>query len=417
MDVRHHQRFSACISSHTRCIRDILSSPIRLLKLARTKRTLLKVSFVPFAVLTSTIIDGLTSKAYAATSTDAVAVMGLPKVHPDRTKITNPLEPAQDAIQEFNNTISSIKEWWHDLPNEIASASVELMSWTYDLASQLILKTPLWLFDNQWFENTTFMFTLLSLGLVSLLTAIEGIKRMIYKKKRGQVFGRTSEPMTLKDIIKRWFIVAGVTTAVPFVFQKAFQGLNAISDFFISVGAENMKNVALPAHIGWLDVVTLSVFDIVLLSTLIPVLWKNARRFFDIMVLGVVSPMALTAWIFDPYRHYFTQWWGSLKHLSMVQVYYSLFLLILGLFIFGVPTPSDFYGLLVKMLVVIGGFARMTAPPRIISKHLDAGGGLDETVPAESTYKRVKNNYIQSKVLLGRPVHLVKKAYSKIKSK
>src|SRR5690606_21145860 len=139
----------------------------------------------------------------------------------------------------------------------------------------------------------------------------------------------------------------------------------------ISMGGDTIKAVAAFENLGFFDVLTLLVFDAVLIVTIIPVLWQNGRRFFDIMLLGVTTPLALTAWIFDGYKKYFDQWWTNLKHLSLVQVFYSLFLLVLGWFIFGVPTPTDFTGMVVKLLVVIGGFARMVNPPRIISSKLD----------------------------------------------
>jgi hypothetical protein len=323
----------------------------------------------------------------------------------------NPFIP--DYIENLNNSVAQIQNWWHSLPHEIAEGSVNLMAWLYDLCATLILKTPLWIFNNEWFENTTYMFSMLSIGLVSVLTIVEAMKRMIMRMRKRRV-----EPMDMKEIMKRWFMVAGLTTAVPFLFQKAFQGLNKISDFFISMGAETMNTVALPTNIGLFDVLTLALFDVVLISTIVPVLWKNGRRFFDIMVLGVVSPLALTAWIFDPYKHWFRQWWDNLKQLSLVQVYYSLFLLILGWFIFGVPTPSDYTGLIVKLLVVIGGFARMVNPPRMISKHLDSGGGLDEVYGgAKKTTDHVKKNFIDSAKIIMRPHTAIQTIKSRLEKK
>jgi hypothetical protein len=345
---------------------------------------------------------GATSKAQAATF-NKTHLVGMPK--------NNPLVP--DYIEELNSTIASIKEWWHNLPQEIAEGSINLMAWLYDLSATLILKTPLWIFNNEWFENTTYMFSMLSIGLVSVLTIVEALKRMVMKMRKRKV-----QPMDMKEIMKRWFIVAGLTTAVPFLFQKAFQGLNKISDFFISMGAETMRATALPTNIAWFDVLTLTVFDIVLISTIVPVLWKNGRRFFDIMVLGVISPLALTAWIFDPYKHWFKQWWDNLKHLSLVQVYYSLFLLILGWFIFGVPTPAHYTGLIVKLLVVIGGFARMVNPPRLINKHLDSGGGFDEVYgSAKGTTDKVKKNFVDSAKIIMKPHTAIQTIKSRLEKK
>jgi hypothetical protein len=206
--------------------------------------------------------------------------------------------------------------------------------------------------------------------------------------------------MDMKVIAKRWFLVAGAITFTPFLFQKAFQCLNWVSDKLVGMGADNMNALALAKHFTTVDVVVMLIFDAILVSTVIPVLWKNGRRFFDLMVLGVISPLALSAWIFDDKRHLFQQWWGSVKHLSMVQVYYALFLLVIGWFIFGVPNPTTFTGLCAKILVVIGGFGRMVNPPRIIARHLDAGQGMDETVSGSRVVTKVKGNFKESKAIL-----------------
>lgn len=170
-----------------------------------------------------------------------------------------------------------------------------------------------------------------------------------------------------------------------------------------------MKGLAIMGHMTALDVATMLVFDAVLIGTIIPVLWQNGRRFFDLIVLGVITPLALTAWIFDGYKGLFNQWWGQVKYLSLIQVYHALFLLVLGWFIFGVGTPATFTGLIVKLLIVIGGFARMTNPPQLIAKHLDKGKDMDEiTGGAKEAYKKTKKNYLISKALLNRPWKVIK---------
>lgn len=267
----------------------------------------------------------------------------------------------------------------------------------YQLSTDLILKTPLWIFDNEWFHNTTYKFSLFSIGIVSVLTVIESIKRMSsgFTKRKKQA-------MDIKVILKRWFLVSSVLTLVPFLFLKGFQGLNLISETINTMGGDTIETVAIPKSIKIFDVLTIFVFDLILIASMIPILWKNGRRFFDIMVLGVVTPFALTAWIFDSYRHLFNQWWENLKHLSLVQVYYAVFLLMLGWFLFGTPTPDSFNGMLIKMLVVIGGFARMVEPPRIISNHLDSGEGMDEVVSKDinKTKRSVKKNLKLAKDLV-----------------
>lgn len=319
-------------------------------------------------------------------------------------------DPIQEVINWFGEFVKLIK----DLPLQIGNMSADLMAWVYELCADLILKTPLWLFSNDWFNHMTLLFSSVALGAVAVLTVIEAIKRMFSGVKDGKR-PMVKAPMEFKTIIKRWAVVAGLTTVVPFLFQKSFQLLNYISDILISMNGKTMATTALSETFGTLDIIALIAFDAVLIGTVIPVLWQNGRRFFDLLVLGITTPLALGAWVFDSKRHLFDQWWKNVKHLSLVQVYHSLFLLVLGWFIFGIPTPVDFTGTVIKLLVVIGGFARMQNPPRLIAQHLDSGGGLDEITkkPLKGTRQKILSNFAFSKSAVMSPVNLLKKIKKK----
>lgn len=334
------------------------------------------------------LLSGIFTRDYAAATYSATPLSFSTPI--DSTKGTSfslaNLNPAKPVIDLFG----AIGSWFDELPGKIANISVDLMAKLYDLCASLILKTPLWIFDNEWFKNTTHQFSMFALGIVTVFTVGEAIKRMLsgFKKKKKPA-------MEMKDIMKRWTIVSAVLTSVPFIFQKTFQALNHVSEKVISMGVSTMQSVAVPEVINTFDVIVLVLFNIALIGTVIPVLWSNGKRFFDIMVLGVIAPFALTAWIFDSYRHLFNQWWDSLKHLSLVQVYYAIFLLILGWFIFGIPTPDTFTGVITKLLVVIGGFARMTNPPKIFSRNMDIlGEGLDSSF--KGSVNKTKDNFKKS---------------------
>lgn len=313
----------------------------------------------------------------------------------------NPMKPIVDDWQ-------AVKDWFKEIPHNIAEWSIELMAKLYELCTSLILKTPLWIFDNEWFHNTTYKFSLIAVALVSILTAVEGIKRMLPKYK-----GK-NEPTDVKDIAKRWTLVAGIISIAPFLFQKTFQGLNWISEKLISMGADTMRVTALSENIKLIDVLILVGFDALLISTILPLLWKNGRKFFDIMILGVSAPFALSAWVFDSYRGWYKQWMSSLLHLSMTQVYHALYLLVLGWFIYGVPTPDDFVGMIVKILVVIGGFSRLQNVPRLFAGRLDNGGGFDEVLSgAKKTMDTTKRNIEFTKGILTRNPKKILSALSK----
>jgi len=268
-----------------------------------------------------------------------------------------------DAWETAMDSISSAINWVKDLP-PLPEMTINLTNTLYELLTTLILRTPLWLFSGEWFAQTTYLFSIMSISIVSFLTIVEGIKKYFRK-----------ESVDVVTISKRWFLVAGLSSIAPILFQKSFALLNWFTGWINSIGGDMMFNVqsGMP-----FDYLILLLFDLVLISQVVPILMQNARRFFDIMCLALVSPLAGVCWVFNPLNHLFKQWWSSLKTLSLVQLVYAAFLLLLGLFIYGAPTPSDFLGFLTKMLIIIGAFARLKNPPLFIKRHLDSGGTIGD---------------------------------------
>src|SRR5690606_16057453 len=115
--------------------------------------------------------------------------------------------------------------------------------------------------------------------------------------------------------------------------------------------------------IGTIDVLGLFLFDIVLIALLIPILLQNGRRWRDLMCLAAVSPFALASWIFDRHEHFFNQWWSNVKRLSLVQLVYALFILMLGLFIYATRFMSP-DAWLIKILIISGGLFGLANPPQ-----------------------------------------------------
>ncbi|UGO49277.1 hypothetical protein EMILIAHAH_191 [Bacillus phage vB_BanH_Emiliahah] len=418
MEPRHTKRTRAGSNQRTECLPTLLPGEVTFRKLRLLKTSLIKyskIAAIPLATVSTFFLGSLTDRAYAATTNSFFDGQGGSMFQTVTNFFTGQVQNAiPDPIQKIMNWFGEFTTLIENLPKQIGVLSADLMAWIYQLCSDLILKTPLWLFDNDWFFNMCHLFSAVALGAAAVLTIIEGIKRMLSGVKDGRK-PFVSQPMEFSTIIKRWSMVAGFTAVVPYVFQKAFQFLNFLSEKISSLGGHTMKAAALSSSFSTIDVIALIAFDIVLISTVIPLLWQNGRRFFDLLTLGVVTPLALVAWVFDSYRHLFNQWWTNLKHLSLVQVFHSLFLLIIGWFIFGIPTPVDFTGTVIKLIVVIGGFARMTNPPRIIAKHLDSGGGMDEITgnKKKNPISTVMKNLAFSKKAALSPINIVKKAMKK----
>lgn len=312
-----------------------------------------------------------------------------------------------DPIQEIINWIGEFNKIISDLPHNISKMSAELLVWIYKLISDLLLQTPLFLFENDWFSSMLRVFSSVSVAGVLVLTVIEGIKLMVYR-----FTAKKKKPMKFKDIIVRWGVVSGISAIFPSVFQSYFKGLNFLSHKLMEMNTGIMEVARMTDTFDVVDTIVLLGFDAMLISTVIPLLLINGKRFFDLIVLGVVSPVAMACWIFDTKRHFFNQWFNSIKHLSFVQVYHSFFLLIIGLFLFGTNFPATLVGGVIKVLVVLGCFQRMTSPPKLISKYM--GGGKDTAVdlvknPFKDISKHLTKNFGVSKSVLTAPLKLFKK--------
>lgn len=309
-----------------------------------------------------------------------------------------------ENVKEVFNTFAEMFNWFKNLPENITTLTTEFTSNMYELVSMLILKTPLWIFNNAWFEQTTYKFSLLAIGVVTSLTIIEGIKRKFRKRH-----------MNLKDIGKRWFIVAGLSTVVPFLFYHFFKYLNLISDKIISLNKAIIATpdmTVLPAF----DILVLLCFNIVLVGITIPTLLKNARRFFDILTLGLMTPLALTAWIFDSWRHLFNSWWNNLKSLSMVQIVYAFYLMVIGLLLYGAnAVPGDLNSAIMKCLFVIGGFTRLMNPPNFVNTMMGGEQGIHSKLKGdgEKAGGKLLKGLTQAYGVYKNPLNLGKRIFAK----
>lgn len=358
------------------------------------------------AVISTGTLFGISDKAFAET-TDSSSFFDKGKNmfsgFMDNTissAIPDPIQQVIEWIGEFNKIIT-------DLPHNIAKMSAELLVWIYKLISDLLLQTPLFLFENDWFSSMLQLFSSVSVAGVLVLTVIEGIKVMVYRLNKQKI-----RPMKFKDIIVRWGIVSGISAIFPTVFKSYFKGLNFVSHKLMEMNTGIMEVAKMTDSFGVVDTLVLLGFDAMLISTVIPLLLSNGKRFFDLLVLGIVSPVAIACWIFDSKKHFFNQWWSNVKQMSLVQVYHSFFLLIIGLFLFGTAFPLTFTGGVLKILVVLGAFQRMANPPKLISKHMDYGkeNAVDLVKnPFKDISKHLTKNFSVSKNVITAPLNWFKK--------
>lgn len=291
------------------------------------------------------------------------------------------------TIEEFKNLFEKIewmidsiikaKDWVNHLPENIVRLSVGLLAKIYELLL-LVLQTPLFIFNNTYIKDATILFSGVSILMVTLLTMYEGQKRMFRKRHTD-----------LNTVVKRYFVAVTGAGFAPFLFEKSFQLINIVTSSISKIGSAGLKTNDVsgswapyydPSFFDWFNTLALIAFDFMVLAMVIPIFLQNGRRFFDLMCLSAITPLALSAWVFKDYKYLFDKWWHNVKKIGATPLIYSLFICIMGLFIFGTKNVMSGGGMLIKMLIIVGGLARMSNPPSFIKSRVDTGGTADDSL-------------------------------------
>jgi hypothetical protein len=275
---------------------------------------------------------------------------------------------ADDTIDKWNaiaNEVLRIINWFKHFTENIAHLSIDLMTWSFDALASVVLHTPTIFFKSEWFSNNILMFTGLSIGMSMVLTAIEGLKRILNKKYTKM--DRISWRLPL--------VILGSGLA-PIGFESAFSLINKFTDLIIGIARAQM-NAGIQSmefnKLSFIEVLGFIGFDIAMIGMMIPIFLQNFRRWFDLLALGAMTPIALSCWMFKSYEHYFRSWWEHLKKCALVQLVYAVFLLLIGGLMFGAKPPENEGELLIKMGIMIGGLWRMSNPPNMLKRYLDTG--------------------------------------------
>jgi len=90
---------------------------------------------------------------------------------------------------------------------------------------------------------------------------------------------------------------------------------------------------------------------------------------------------------------------------------------VIGWVLFGTPTPASFTGFILKLLVTIGGFSKLSSPPVFVKRHLDNGGNFDEVYkPAKATMSKTVRNFKDTVEIIRKPTTVVKKVHERLQT-
>jgi hypothetical protein len=305
-----------------------------------------------------------------------------------------------ENMDKLTEKFINVLDWFNNLPVSLPKLTADLLTAIYHFISKIVLETPLLIFNNPYLKNTSLTFALISITIVTLLTVFEAIMQMLNK-----------EHTDFKTIIKRWLFAASISGFLPFAFETGFDYINKLSTAISHIGGINGGNAngfIYMKRMGFFDTLFLCLFDLTAISMLIPICLQAGRRWWDLLCLCAVSPLALSARVFDRHKHFFTAWWSRVKSLSLVQLVYSVFILLMGVFVFTTQhIHGGFFTLIIKVLLVLGGLTRLANPPGFVTRLTgDKSDIFDEYDKTKGTFMNVWNTLTLKNM---RPVQFLKK--------
>lgn len=319
------------------------------------RKPFLKGKLIPISVMSTAALALLANQASAKSWQDIVMDHHgiLTNPHLIKNMSTN-----LDQWVNIGNHIWAAIQWIDNFPAHLPEYSLSIMSNIFHLLSNIVLETPLFLFDNPLIQSKTLIFSSVSILLVTILTILNGIKRMLKQRYTS-----------IKEIAPKFFIATAISGFAPFLFKGGFKFLNFLSRSLgdLTFHISNLDFVT-GGNMGFIDGLMLFGFDIVSIVLLIPILLKTAKRWFELICLSTITPLAMSAYVFNETKYLFNKWFKAIIDRSQVQLVYAFFLFIMSVIIFSTAGLTSSYAIIVRLLILVGGLMTLANPPEYVTK-------------------------------------------------
>jgi hypothetical protein len=282
-----------------------------------------------------------------------------------------------DNMEKFFKWYAGIFEWLKHLPTHILDGSIQLLSWLYELVADFMLGVPTELFSSNWFNTASYVFAGIGFLTTLILPKLEGLRQIVLPFSRKQ----SSTFMDWKTLLRRLPVAVIGAGLAPKAFEMVFTLLDKFTSTIIHAGRDQIMMATTHVDItnfGWLDGLAIIGFDIAFLVKMYPLFLQLASRYFNLLSLGALTPLALSAWVYDEHRGWYEEWLDSLKAIILSMIWYAFFLTIMGVLIVGIGGVTTFKGLFIKLLIIIGCINTMTNPPHILRKYTDSGKDVSD---------------------------------------
>ncbi len=306
------------------------------------------------------------------------------QMHQQALLTPDPLDDKIDFLEYMRHYVDSgvvsrfMPNWFKDFMiftmamfNQITHNSVQFVfTHIYKFVTEVVLYTPEWIFGNDWFPAAVSNYSILSVGCIMVFAMIEGIKRML-----------NMSHTKFSDTLKKLPLALGVSASTPFLFSTGLKTLNKFTKLIIELSSDTMIThnasiFAISLAFEPINVLMMLAFLIITVVLCVPMVLLHARRWFNLMMLGLLTPLAMGASLFDATHGYYQMWLRSIKNSAIAQLGYAVFVSILGLLMFGTPNPTTVTGVFSKSLLLLGGIHCMAFPPNFIRRFDDNGSGF-----------------------------------------
>jgi len=275
---------------------------------------------------------------------------------------TSALMQRFEWYNQMKITYEKLNEWSKSYADKDPLKSVIMA--LFSLLEKVIY-TPVFLFNNSYFTNLLLKFGALSMGLVTSLTMIEGIRKILNKST-----------MSYRQLLQRLPIVMALVGFAPLLIVESMKLLSYLTNLILLFGLSLTDNVnplgELPIT-GLLNTIIYLAFVLLFAYNLVPIIMQHGRRWFNILTLTLLTPIAMLGYLFPSFQQFHQKWWSSLKKNYLSQLYYSSFLSILNIIMFGINTPDTYQGMFSKLLILLGGIHAFSQPPAFLNSYMQSG--------------------------------------------
>lgn len=260
--------------------------------------------------------------------------------------------PSWDTFKEsLNNFVLGSMQSWYEFIGDL-----------YETMINVILYTPAEIIANDHIRNLWWIFVGITASLLSSVAVIEGIRIIAGKSKTNliELCGRTAAAFTALGVI-----IPGMTYGIKLM-NAFIANLVDIAHNHMGVGEYFSSTLAQTLGGGAVNMFASTIFIGLFIFYMFKILLRAGRRWFDIMVSVIVSPLAFASLIFDSTAKYFKMWGAHVTNLYLVQIVQAIYVSVIALVLLSPGLMGSVGDGVIQILLITGALWRLSSPPAFV---------------------------------------------------